>query len=129
MKRTVQTLFAVVLIALSLTGCTGDRVAQTGAESPTQGVESTQEIITLFDTNTIRIELEGKETRVFDLAGNQEYSFTTKRIIRTEPLSLEKMQARALGRISADTDTIKITLSGGLIVVEDKTAHETYYIH
>ena len=47
---------------------------------------------------------------------------------RTDPLTLEQMQARCLARTSTDTDTVKIEIAGALIVVTDLTTGEVYYI-
>ena len=112
-----------LVFAVMLAGCSS--TPEKAAESPST---STQVVTTLFDTNTIRIELEGADTRVYDLVGGAEYDFTTTRTIRTTPLTLEEMQSRALGRTVTDTETMKIELAGGLIVVHDLTAEQTYYI-
>ena len=83
----------------------------------------------LFDTDTLKITLDGLKTIVEDKPGGTTYSFTKTLTIRTSTPTLEQRQARALGRVSADTDTIKIVVSGDLIAVTDKTAGLNYYIH
>lgn len=113
-----------LVFAVMLAGCSS--APEKAAESPST---STQVVTTLFDTNTIRIELEGADTRVYDLVGGAEYDFTTTRTIRTTPLTLEELQSRALGRTVTDTPTMKIELAGGLIVVHDLTAEITYYVN
>lgn len=115
-------IFGLVFAAM-LAGCTAIPETSTGSHTGTA-----QEVITLFDTPTLKIELEGAETRVFDLVGGKEYSYTTKRKRVSKNPTLEQMQARCLASTSANTDTVKIELVGGLIVVNDKTAEQVYYI-
>lgn len=118
------TIAIYLVFAVMLAGCSS--APEKAAESPST---STQVVTTLFDTNTIRIELEGADTRVYDLVGGAEYDFTTTRTIRTTPLTLEERQSRALGRTVTDTETMRIELAGGLIVVHDLTAEITYYVN
>ncbi len=83
----------------------------------------------LFDTDSIKITLDGLKTIVEDKPGGTTYTFTKTLTIRTSTPTLEQRQARALGRVSADTETVRIVLSGDLIAVTDKTADCVYYIH
>lgn len=121
------TIAVCLVFAVMLAGCAA--ATETPAESHTEAVQATQEVITLFDTPTLRIELEGAETRVFDLMGGKEYSYTTTRQRVSKTPTLEQMQARCLARTSVNTDTVKIELAGGLIVVNDRTAEQVYYIN
>ena len=115
------------VFAVMLSGCTA--TAEKPTESHTEAAQATQEVITLFDTPTLRIELEGTETRVFDLIGGKEYSYTTTRQRVSKTPTLDQMQARCLARTSVNTDTVKIELAGGLIVINDRTAEQVYYIN
>lgn len=128
-------LFACILaLGLSLMCCTvfllsaasiPGNVASTAAEAQ----QSAQERVVLFDTATLKITLDGLKTTVEDKPGGTVYTFTKTLTLRTSTPTLEQRQARALGRVSADTDTIKIVVSGDLIAVTDKTAALNYYIH
>lgn len=99
------------------------------SSAATAAQQSAQSRVVLFDTATLKITLDGLKTSVEDKAGGTVYTFTKTLTIRTSAPTLEQRQARALGRVSADTDTIKIVVSGDLIAVTDKTAALNYYIH
>lgn len=133
MKRTK--IFACVLaLGLALAGCTvlcfgAASIPGNTSDSATAAQQSTQEPLVLFDTPTLKITLDGLKTTVEDKPGGTAYTFTKTLTIRTSTPTLEERQARALGRVSADTDTIKIVVSGDLIAVTDKTTDCVYYIH
>ena len=91
MKKTVCFTLILALI-LALAGCA-----------------STHKV--LHDTDTLRVERDGRSLVVYDLAGDATYTLATKRVRKTEvPRSL------------VDTDTITITAQPGLTVITDKTA-------
>lgn len=113
-----------LVFALALAGCTAEKPTS----SPTASVQATPEAVTLFDTSTVKIVLEGTETTVTDKTTGTEYGFTTNRKLTTQQPTLEQMQARCIARTSANTDTVKIELAGALIVVTDKTTGQVYYI-
>ncbi len=121
MKKLIV-LFCLVF-AVMLAGCAA--TPETPTSSPT---EATPEAVTLFDTSTVKIVLEGTETTVTDKTTGTEYGFTTTRKLTTQQPTLEQMQARCIARTSANTDTVKIELAGALIVVTDKTTGQVYYI-
>lgn len=123
MKRIVVMLCACVLLCA---GCAAP--PETPAESHTEDAQATPEAVTLFDTSTIKIVLEGAETTVTDKSSGNEYSYTTTRKLTTQPPTLEQIQARCIARTSANTDTVKIELAGALIVVHDLAGNQTYYI-
>ena len=125
MKKKFTALFCVVL-AVMLAGCAATTATPTN--SPTASVQATPEAVTLFDTSTVKIVLEGTETTVTDKTTGTEYGFTTSRKLTTQQPTLEQMQARCIARTSANTDTVKIELAGALIVVTDKTTGQVYYI-
>lgn len=88
----IITLFLAALIIVgALAGCTSHQV--------------------LHDTDTLRVERDGRSLVVYDLAGEATYTLTTKRVRKTE-------EPRSL----VDTDTITITAQPGLTVITDKTA-------
>lgn len=101
---------------------------ETPTESHTEDAQATPEAVTLFDTSTVKIVLEGAETTVTDKSSGNEYSYTTTQKLTTQLPTLEQMQARCIARTSADTDTMKIELAGALIVVHDLAGNQTYYI-
>lgn len=123
MKQRKQKLIAAaVLVGIIFTGCAAPQNA-TGSPSA-----AAVEELTLFDTDTLEITLEGTQTRIQDKMSGNEYSFTTTRKYSTDPLTLEQMQARCLARTSTDTDTVKIEIAGALLVVTDRTSGEVFYI-
>ena len=123
MKKLIAASFLV--FAVMLAGCS---TAEKPTNSPTASAQTTPEAVTLFDTSTVKIVMEGAETTVTDKATGTEYSYTTTRKLTTQQPTLEQMQARCIARTSADTDTLKIELAGALIVVTDKTTGQVYYI-
>ena len=114
-----------LVFAVMLAGCS---TAEKPTNSPTASAQATPEAVTLFDTSTVKIVLEGKETTVTDKTTGTEYSYTTTRKLTTQQPTLEQMQARCIARTSVNTDTMEILIAGGLLVVTDKTAEQTYYI-
>lgn len=88
----IITIFLAALIIMgALAGCTSHKV--------------------LHDTDTLRVERDGRSLVVYDLAGDATYTLATKRVRKTE-------EPRSL----VDTDTITITAQPGLTVITDKTA-------
>ena len=111
MKQRKQKLIAAAaLVGIIFTGCAAPQNA-TGSPSA-----AAVEELTLFDTPTLEITLEGTQTRIQDKTSGDVYTFTTKKKYSTDPLTLEQMQARCLARTSTDTSSLKIELAGALIV-------------
>ena len=78
----------------------------------------------LIDTQTLKVERDGAQTVVYDLAGNAEYSYRTIRV-RKDKIS-DEMKT---DRIEVSTDTIEITvLCGGGFIIKDHTANIAYRI-
>lgn len=123
MKKVIV-LFCLVF-AVVLAGCS---TVERPATSPTEVVQATPEAVTLFDTATVKIVLEGAETTVTDKTTGTEYGYTTTRKLTTQQPTLEQLQARCIAQTSANTDTLKIELAGALIVVTDKVTGQVYYI-
>ena len=109
-----------------LAGCAATPEIPTS--SPVEAAQATPEAVTLFDTATLKIVLEGAETTITDKTTGTEYGYTTTRKLTTQQPTLEQMQARCIARTSANTDTVKIELAGALIVVTDKATGQVYYI-
>lgn len=105
-KRKQTLIAAAVLVGIIFTGCAAPQSA-TGSPSA-----AAIEELTLFDTDTLEITLEGAQTRIQDKASGNEYTFTTTRKYSTDPLTLEQMQARCIARTSADTSSLKIEKEG-----------------
>lgn len=123
MKRIVVMLCACVLLCA---GCAA--TPETPAESHTEDAQATPEAVTLFDTSTVKIVLEGAETTVTDKRTGSTYSYTTKKTYTTQQPTLEQLQGRCIARTSTSTDTLEIELAGALIVVHDLAGNQTYYI-
>ena len=76
---------------------------------------------TLIDTDTLQVIRTGRETTVSDLAGQQQYKFTTTRARHAEAPT-EPQQA-------IKTETIEIIIyPGGVLGITDYTAGEVYRI-
>lgn len=123
MKKILAMLCACVLLCA---GCAA--TPKTPTESPAEAAQTTPEAVTLFDTSTVKIVLEGAETTITDKATGTEYSYATKKTYTTQQPTLEQLQARCIARTSADTGNVKIELAGALIVVHDFAGNQTYYI-
>lgn len=133
MKR-IKFFACALALGLALVGCTAfcfgaASIPGDTSDNATAAQQSAPERVVLFDTDSIKITLDGLKTTVEDKPGGTVYTFRKTLTVRTSTPTLEERQARALGRVSADTDTIKIVVSGDLIAVTDKTAHLNYYIH
>ena len=123
MKQRKQKLIAATaLVGIIFTGCAAPQ-STTGSPSA-----AAVEELTLFDTPTLEITLEGTQTRIQDKTSGNVYSFTTKKKYSTDPLTLEQMQARCIARTSTDTSSLKIEIAGSLLVVTDRTSGEVFYI-
>ena len=111
MKRTTKAaavLLALVMAVFALTGCT----------------KTQQGTITLYDGNGLKIEREGVETRIYDLEGEAEYTFTSHRV-KTDGSPAAQIREAST---TASTDTVEIKTVYNLIIVTDKTTGTTLYI-
>ena len=105
LKATLAAILAVILLAFSFTGCT-------------------KETKVFCDTETLRIERTGTVTTVYDLAGDESYTFRTVRVRKDS----QAAEAAAEYKTVYDTETIKIDTAKGAIIVTDKTAGITYTV-
>ena len=105
LKATLAAILAVILLAFSFTGCT-------------------KETKVFCNTETLRIERAGTVTTVYDLAGDESYTFRTVRVRKDTPAA----EAAAEYKTVYDTATIKIDTEKGAIIVTDKTAGITYTV-
>ena len=94
------------MAVFALTGCT----------------KAQQGIYTLYDANGLKIEREGAQTRIYDLEGEAEYTFTSHRVKKSAAEPVKEAQT------ATDTDTIKIQTVHGLIIVTSKATGTTIYI-
>ena len=111
MKRTTKAaavLLALVMAVFALTGCTKTAPAA----------------ITLYDTETLYIERQGAETRVYDRVGGGQYTFTSHRVKADQSAAAQIREAST----TASTDTVEIKTVYNLIIVTDKTTGTTLYI-
>ena len=107
-KRAAALLLALVMALFALTGCTKTAPAT----------------ITLYDTESLYIERQGAETRVYDRVGGADYTFTSHRVRAAKGTAAQISEAKT----TADTDTIKIQTVHGLIIVTVKDTGTTLYI-
>ena len=106
MKRTTALILLVgLLFALTACGRTAD------------------DKLTLYEGNALKIEREGAITRIYDLEGGGEYTFTTHRTRAKK--GTEDIVKTA--NTTTTTDTIKISTVHGIIIVETADG-ETLYI-
>lgn len=82
----------------------------------------TQKADTICDTDTLKIERTGNVTTIYDLAGDDVYTFRTVRVKKGS-----QANAGSLTTVH-DTETIKIDTVKSVIIVEDKTAGVIYTI-
>ena len=83
----------------------------------------TSDKVTLYEGNALKIEREGAITRIYDLEGGGEYTFTTHRTRAKK--GTEDIVKTA--NTTTTTDTIKISTVHGIIIVETADG-ETLYI-
>ena len=105
-SKAAAVLLALVMVLFALTGCTNDA----------------GKVFTLYDGNGLKIEREGVETRIYDLEGEAEYTFTSHRVKKSAAEPVKEAQT------TTDTDTIKIQTVHGLIIVTSKATGTTLYI-
>lgn len=110
MKRAIKAAAAICLLAavFALVSC----------------ATATAKEITIHDTETLKIAQSGHITTVYDLAGNAEYSFITRRV-RTQPGAAENVRQAAT---QTETETIRIQTVYGILIITDKTTGEVVYI-
>ena len=107
MKKITAFIIALGMLAMILTAC------GKGAD----------DIKTIYEGNALKIEREGAITRIYDLEGGGEYSFTTHRT-RTKKGTAEAVRKAST---STHTETIDIKTVHGLIIVTTADG-ETLYI-
>lgn len=107
-NKAAALLLALVMAVFALTGCTNDA----------------GKVFTLYDANGLKIEREGVETRIYDLEGDAEYTFTSHRVRAAQGTAAQISEAKT----AHDTDTIKIEIAKSVIIVEDKTTGAVYTI-
>ena len=107
-NKAAAVLLALVMAVFALTGCT----------------KTQQGAITLYDTETLYIEREGAETRVYDRVGEADYTFTSHRVKTSGSPAAQISEAKT----TTETDTIKLQTVYGVIIVTDKTTGTTLYI-
>lgn len=101
-------MIALVTAVFALTGCT----------------KGGGNVITLCDTNALKVEREGAETRIYDREGEAEYTFTSHRVRAAKGTASQISEAKT----AADTDTVEIKTIYGVIIVTVKDTGETLYI-
>lgn len=104
-SKAIPPVIALVMAVLALTGCAEQKY-------------------TMYDTETLYVEREGAQTRVYDRVGGAAYTFTSHRVKKDKGTAAQVSEATT----TADTSTIKIQTIYGLIIVTDKTTRETLYI-
>lgn len=112
-----------LVFAVMLAGCAA--TPETPTSIPTEAAE---EAVVLFDTDTCKIVLDGAQTTVEDKISGSTYQYKTTKTLTAKQPTLEQLQSRCIARTSVNTDTMEILIAGGLLVVTDKTAEQTYYL-
>lgn len=107
MKRTAALFLALVTLIFALTAC---------------GTQANGKK-TIYEGNALKIEKEGAITRIYDLAGNAEYTFKKCRT-RTRKNQAEPVRQATT---TNTTDTIDIKTVHGIIIVTQADG-ETLYI-
>ena len=102
-KATVWLASLILCAALFFTGCTPQTKVY-------------------YDTDTLKIERTGNITTVYDLAGDDTYTFRTVRVRKDSQNAADGVKT------AHDTDTIKIEIAKSVIIVEDKTTGAVYTI-
>ena len=102
-KATVWLASLILCAALFFTGCTPQTKVY-------------------YDTDTLKIERTGNITTVYDLAGDDTYTFRTVRVRKGSQNAADGVKT------ARDTDTIKIEIAKNVIIVEDKTTGAVYTI-
>lgn len=106
--KAAAVLLALVMAVFALTGCT----------------KTEADILTLYDANGLKIEREGAETRIYDLEGDAEYTFTLRRVKKATGEAAYISEAKT----AADTDTLTIKTVYSLVIVTEKATGKTIYI-
>lgn len=106
MQKRQRTLALILTLAvvLMLAGCTRQ-----------------QEPVTIWSSDTLVIDRQGKTLYVRDLTGGTTYTLGTKRVRKT---GQEAQEAKSL----VNTDTIRIETARRMVIVTDKAAGKTVYI-
>lgn len=102
-KATVWLVSLILFAALFFTGCTPQTKVYCG-------------------TDTLKIERTGAITTIYDLAGDDTYTFRTVRVRKDSQAVTDGVKT------AHDTDTIKIEIAKSVIIVEDKTTGAVYTI-
>lgn len=105
MKRTTASILLIgLLFALTACGRTAD------------------DKLTLYEGNALKIEREGAITRIYDLEGGGEYTFTTHRT-RAKKGTADIVRT---ANTTTTTNTIKISTVHGIIIVETADGEPLY---
>ena len=107
MKRIIALIIALGTLVFALTACG----------------KGAGDIVTLYEGNALKIEREGAITRIYDLEGGGEYTFTAHRT-RTSKDAAQYVQE---AQTTAKTETIEIKTVHGIIIVTTADG-ETLYI-
>ena len=107
-SKAAAVLLALVMAVFALIGCTKNEA----------------DILTLYDANGLKIERQGAETRIYDLEGGADYTFTSYRVRAGKGTAAQISEAKT----TADTDTLTIQTVHGLIIVTSKATGTTLYI-
>ena len=107
-SKATALILALVMALFALTGCTNSKGG----------------IFTLYDANGLKIEREGAQTRIYDLEGDAEYTFTLRRVKKATSEAAYISEAKT----AADTDTLTIKTVYSLVIVTEKATGKTIYI-
>lgn len=104
--RLAAFIVSLAMAAVFLVGCT----------------DTQQGAVTIYETDTLKIERQGAETRIVDLVGDSEYTFTAHRT-RTRKGTVPEVQE---AKTTAKTETIEIRTVHNIIIVTTADGNTLY---
>ncbi len=117
-SKAAAVILALMFVGLFLTGCTATQQPQK------EGEPAESATVTIYETDTLKIESEGAKTRIYDLKGNAVYTFTAHKQRVPAASAAQIVEAKT----TTDTETVKIQTAYNLIIVTEKATGKTLYI-
>ena len=108
-RKYIAVILSLIVLCSALAGC------------------SNNSSVTLFDTDSIKVEQIDHKTIITDKATTEVYSFTSKKIA-TKKTDIERIQKQCFSNTVCNSDTLKIDIVYNMVVVLVKQENKTYYI-
>lgn len=115
-KSKTAAILTLVIAVLFFTGC---NMTQPAEKNPAESAA-----VTIYETDTLKIESEGAQTHIYDLKGNAVYTFTAHKQRVPAATAAQIVEAKT----TTDTETVKIQTVYNLIIVTEKATGKTLYI-